>query len=592
MSDSSELNETVEEANPESPSEAGPPSPLSPSTPGGHAVALPGAVRRGPFLLLLAWAALAALLTWLAVGNLEAPGVYFDEALCAHFAKDFLTGGSGHPDLPGRTIDLFGRPFPLYILGYLGALKSWMLLPGFAAFGVSPAVMRLTMLAWTLVGLLLLLLAARRLLGLPAAVLAGLLLALDPSFYFISLCDWGPVVPSYLCRFAGLYFVLRWWDGRRGRDLFLAGLALGLGFFNKIDFAVILAGCGLALAIAGGPWLWRELRRRPAVGSHLSWGVAGFLLGAAPMLWSLPNVVRGLLVGWAAAKPGEAAEKLHTLAATLDGSYFYRLIDQGGAFARMYDTAAPFRSPFGFLAALALAYLAAAAWRSQRQGTPDRVAAFLVLSTALVLLGTWLLPGAVRIHHWTLVYPLPHLALGAAAARLWQRPGGRETAGQAAPRGLRALAAVALAAALGGHLLALHATRRLIAETGGRGLWSNALDRFAAEVRTRRDLTLVSYDWGFYENLALLTDGPKLVDPTWSVLAGEKFAVPTGANVIHLVHPPEYQVFPFNAELLRLARAAGPARVSIRAYPDRQGRPAFYAIHFLDPPPRHSDGLQ
>lgn len=567
---------------------AGPPAPPEPRTTAARATqgpaadpraaALLGPLRRGPLPLILAWIALAALLTWLALGNLEAPGVYFDEALCAHFAKDFLTGGAGHPDLPGRTIPLFGRPFPLYILGYLGALKSWMLLPGFAAFGVSPAVMRLTMLAWTLAGLLLLLLAARRLLGLPAALLAGFLLALDPSFYFISLCDWGPVVPGYLCRFAGLYLALRWWDGRRGRDLFLAGLAAGLGFFNKIDFAVLLAGCAVALAVAGGPWLRRELRRRPAI--HFAWGAAGFLLGAAPMLWSLPNVVRGLLAGGVAEKPGEAAEKLHTLVATLDGSYFYRLIDQGGAFARMYDTAAPFRSPFGLLAALALAYLAAAAWRSWRRGSPDRLAAFLALGTALVLLGTWLLPGAVRIHHWTLVYPLPHLALAAAAARLWRQPAGSQPGPRAAPRGLRALAAVALAAALGGHLLALHATRRLIAETGGRGLWSNALDRFAAEVRTRRDLTLVSYDWGFYENLALLTDGPKLVDPTWSVLAGEKFAVPTGADVIHLVHPPEYQVFPFNAELLRLARAAGPRRAAIRAYPDRQGRPAFYAIRF------------
>jgi len=441
--------------------------------------------------------------------------------------------------------------------------------------------MRLTMLAWTLAGLLLFLLWARRLLGLPAAVLGGCLLALDPAFYFLSICDWGPVVPGYVCRFAGFYCALRWWQGGRARDLFLAGLALGLGVFHKVDFLAVLAGCGVAVAAAAGAALRERLRQRPA---DVAWGLAGLLFGAGLMAKNVPRILRGVLAEGSTA--GEAGEKMGTLRALFDGSYFYRLLEHGGSFERMFDSRAPVAGPFGLVFALALALLAVVVLRSWRRGARERALAFLLLATPLVLAATWLLPGAVRLHHWTLVYPLPHLVVAAAAVWLWRRgasfpDGGPQGTTPGPPRGLRPLAVLAVAAVLGGHLLAIARTERLIAATGGRGLWSNALDDFAAEVRTRRDLTIVSYDWGFYEPLAFLTDGPRLLEPTWSILAGNRYAVPTGPAVIHLVHPPEYQVLPTNAELLARARATDPKRLAIRAYLDRQGRPAFYAIRFL-----------
>jgi Dolichyl-phosphate-mannose-protein mannosyltransferase len=530
--------------------------------------------RRGPRVLLLAWLALSAVLALLALRNLSVPGLYYDEAVFGHLSRDFLAGRARGPRIPAsEVVTLLGRPFPLFVQGYLGALKCWMLLPGIAVLGPSVAALRLTMLAWTLAGLLLFLLWARRLLGLPAAVLGGLLLGLDPSFYFISVCEWGSVVPSFLCRFAAFGLALRWWEGRRARHLFLAGLAGGLGIFNKIDFAVILAGCGAALAISLGRKLWEALREHP---EHAAWGLAGLLSGAGPMVLRLPEIAGATLGGGQSGEPGEALEKARTLQTMLDGSYFYRLMEHGGDFRGMFSTPSPVWSPFGLVFALAFLLLAVFALRSWRHGTPDRTVAFLLLATALILAGTALLPGAVRLHHWTLVYPFPHLMIAAAVMRLWRM----SDALPGAPRGLRPLAALAVLAALGGHLLAIGRTERLLAQTGGRGLWSDALDRFAAEVRNRRDLTIVSYDWGFHEPLAFLTDGPRLEEPTWSILAGRRFAVPSGANVLHLVHPPEYQVFPSNADLLRLAVRTDPAKVSVKAYTDRQGRPAFYALRF------------
>jgi hypothetical protein len=524
--------------------------------------------RRDLPLLLLAWLGLAAVLTFFALRNLEAPGLNYDEAVYGHLAKDFLLGHAAGQRMPGsRVVSLLGHPFPLFVQDYLGALKCWMLLPGFALFGPSMAVMRFTMLAWALAGLLFFMLGTRRLLGLPAAIAGGFLLGLDPAFYFISVCEWGSVVPSFVCRLAAFFFALRWWQERRARDLFLACLVCGLGFFNKIDFLLILGGCGAALAAVCGPKLWRELRSRPA---HLAWGAAGLLPGVGLMSMSFLHIAGAMLRASPSGGGSQALEKASTLRAMLDGSYFYRLMEHGGDFSRMYSTPAPFRTPLGLVFALAFVLLAAVAARGWRRRAPERVAAFLLLSTVLVLLATWLLPGAVRIHHWTLVYPLPHLVILTAVAWLGRRGW----------RGSRILAVLAVAAVLCSNLLAIGKTERLIADTGGRGLWSSSLNAFAAAVRTRSDLTLVSYDWGFYEQLAFLTDGPTLAEPVWSMLGGDRSGVPAGPEVIYLVHPPESQVFPFGSELLERA-ARMPQQAAVRKYTDRQGRPAFYAVRFF-----------
>ena len=79
----------------------------------------------------------------LAKENLSVPGLYYDEAVFAGMAKDFLTGQIHGHHMPGHeTIEIFRRPFPVFIQIYLGALKSWMLIPAFRFFGYSVLVLR------------------------------------------------------------------------------------------------------------------------------------------------------------------------------------------------------------------------------------------------------------------------------------------------------------------------------------------------------------------------------------------------------------------------------------------------------------------
>src|SRR5438105_3865474 len=166
--------------------------------------------RGGEFIVLIAaWMALATMMALLARQNLSVPGLYYDEAVFAGLAKDFVTGHVHGQHMPDhQVISLAGRPFPLFVQTYLGALKSWMLIPAFRVFGSSTAALRGSNLFWQLIALLFLMLGGRRWLGLGPAVIAGALLACDPIFLFIAALDWGVAVPSFLCRCACFHFAV------------------------------------------------------------------------------------------------------------------------------------------------------------------------------------------------------------------------------------------------------------------------------------------------------------------------------------------------------------------------------------------------
>src|SRR5437773_9170830 len=107
--------------------------------------------RRELGVLIGIWVVLALVMLFLAKENLSVPGLYYDEAIFTGLAKDFLTGHIHGPHMPGcDVIQIFGHPFPIFVQSYLGALKSWMLMPSFRLFGYSVAVLRSSNLFWGL----------------------------------------------------------------------------------------------------------------------------------------------------------------------------------------------------------------------------------------------------------------------------------------------------------------------------------------------------------------------------------------------------------------------------------------------------------
>ncbi|MGA2180426.1 MAG: glycosyltransferase family 39 protein [Verrucomicrobiota bacterium] len=544
-----------------------PANPFNPPTPSKPAV-------RELLALFAVWLVVALVVSSFATRELSVPGLYYDEAVFAGQAKDFLNGRSHGDHMPGiMDVNWLGRPFPVFVQSYLGALKSWLLIPVFAVFGPSVPVLRLTTLGWGLIGLFLFMLWIRRLLGLPAALIAGPLLGLDPSYFFMTVHDWGSVALSFLCRFAGFGLLLLWWRRRKWHQLFLATFFFGLGFFNKVDFIVILLGCGLALLFTHRKEVVSAIKAAPG---RFALGGSGFLLVAVPMM----ALAGGLILQQARDTRGDTglAEKARIALAMYDGSYFWRLMDVGGRFEKIFEVSSAVWGPFGLVFLLASVFLVVEVTRHFRTDSRCRLLAWLLLSALFETVGFLLLPGANRIHHAMLVYPFPQLIITAALVRLW--PGKPATTTDGSIR--RILVVGTGLMLIAGHLFAIQRTGRLIQETGGRGWWSKALDEFCNDVKGRTDLTVVSLDWGFNEQLLFLTDGPRLSEPFWDLAPNEKLEFTLSPDTIYLIHPPEYALFPFATQILNYLQPTDDSRkIWTHAYLDRENQVAFYAIRFV-----------
>jgi len=521
--------------------------------------------------LILGWLLVAILVVALSKQNLSTPGLYYDEAVSGGLAKVFITGNP-HPHMSNiKLYNLAGRPFPLFVQSYYGALKSWLLIPPVAVWGATLAVLRLTSLACALVALLFFVLGVRLWLGLPAALVAGALLVTDPTFYFLGLLDWGPAIPPLLCRCAAFYFALIWWRTRKAGYLLVAGFFLGLGLFHKADFAAFLAGAGVAAACFYGMQLLSVFRARPSL---IAIGGLGFVLGSWPMLWRLPQI----LVSTVPRQVGssEVQEKFQTWTALYDGSYIERLMSSGGLFGEMYKHSSNAHSLLWFVLPIAMVSLLVICIFAQRS-KERRVAGCLLLGFVLTTAGVFLIPGAVRIHHAVLAYPFPQLIIATACTFLWQRRSSRLV-----QRGTQVAILITLLILLASQIQAIRTTEQLLSKTGGRGWWSNAFDDFCRENADRADLTIVSLDWGFNEQLAFLTNGPKLLELVW-MFSTRKEALPDlprDPQYVYLAHSPEYSLLRY--DLLYLDAARSDDHAEVQAYSDKQGQIVFYAIRFRE----------
>jgi hypothetical protein len=260
-----------------------------------------------------------------------------------------------------------------------------------------------------------------------------------------------------------------------------------------------------------------------------------------------------------------------------DGSYFWRLMDAGGRFKHMFENSSAVWSPFGLALLVAAVFLVVEVKRHFRTDSQCRLLAFLLLSALFITMGFLLLPGANRIHHALLVYPFPHLIITVALVRLWQRK--PATAGEDLIQ--RVLVVGTGLMLIAGHLFAIQRTNLLIQETGGRGWWSNALGEFCDTVKGRTNLTIVSLDWGFSEQLLFLTDGPHLSEPLWHRPPSGKFEFPLSPDTIYLIHPQEYMMLHYGAQILNHLQAADSQQMQISTFRDREGQVAFYAIRFV-----------
>jgi hypothetical protein len=437
---------------------------------------------------------------------------------------------------------------------------------------VSAEALRLTTLVWSCVGLLLCALWVQRSYGPKAALLTAALLAADPSFVFVGRHDWGSVALALVCRGGGLWLLVWGWQEKSLVKLAAGGLLLGLGLFNKIDFAGFLAGVTLAFVATAPRSFWQELRVQPTRGLAAA---AGLVLGSAPVWITLPSVLAATdaILGSQSLRPDDLGEKLGAWSALLDGSYFHRLLLAGGSFERLgqMDAAA---SPFGWIFAAAALFLAGCLVRDMRAGEAKPSEAFALLASLLVGLALLTIPRAARIHHVMNVQPLPQLVVALAALRLWRA--------RALPWRVAAGAGVVIA--LVGSLVVDAAILRELRETGGRGRWSGALEELARELPPATPL--VSLDWGFHLPLRFLHPELALQEPVWRMQAAPQrgaFTLAGSAEHVYLVWEPDYEVFSTGSALLEAVAALPPGNASVLSHAGGDGEPAFRSIRFARP---------
>ena len=508
--------------------------------------------------------------------QLDAPGLYYDEVIQATPASEFLREGGEPLSIPGaQNTWLFGGWFPVLTQPYMGALKSQLLIPSFAVFGTSRETLRLVTLAWSCIGLGLLALWTRRMYGPAAAALVALLVALDPSFLFVSRHDWGSVSLAMVCRGGGLLWLAAGWERRSVGRLAVGGLLMGLGLYNKIDFVGFLAGAGIALVLTVPRVFWGELRRRTA---SLSAVTAGFAIGAAPMLLAVTGILSATqaMLRSQQTRSDAISEKIATWTHMLDGSYFHRLMLSGGRFDGLTDVHGAASGPFLWLFAVSVVGLGLWLWRDARDGRPWRAQAFAWLSTFGIAAILLLIPRAARIHHTMNVYPFPHLVVALFLVRLWTARPGSAWIG-------RGLATAATAAIVLGNVWIDTRILETLAESGGRGRWSGALEEWVQTVPN--DATVVSLDWGFHAPLLFLRPDLSLEEPVWKIHVNRDrpFKIEGTPDHVYLVQEQGYEVFPIGAALLDAATRLPMGDVRIVKHVDRRGGTSFVSIQFARP---------
>lgn len=539
--------------------------------------------RKEVLALALTFALLAGGVFAFVGRDIDVPGLYYDEVIQAEPAVQFLAEDGKPSEIPGaRTVRLFGGWFPVAIQPYMGALKSQALIPVFAAFGADTASLRLATTTAAVLGLLFALLWARDLLGIRVAIVAGVMLACDPSFLWIGRHDWGSFSLALLCRCGGLAFVTRGWQRRSVVRLFLGGLCFGLGVYNKVDFGVVLAAAALALLAVRPSVVVESLRSRAL--SSLA-GAVGLLLGALPVIASAGAVLAATrsVVRRQSEVAGDWLEKLQTLGAMLDGSYFHRLMLSGGSFEGMFRVEGAAFGVFGLAFAAALVALGVLLQRDRRRGELDRAQAFVWLATLAIAVGLFLTPRTIRIHHALNLYPFPQLVVATALVRLFDwKPG------DPARRSLaRAAAALLLAAIVAGNLYVDGKIRETVCTSGGKGRWSDSLGAFAEELAARPDAVAVGLDWGFSGPMKWTTRELEVVEPIWLMrrphISKQKWQIDGGPENVYLVFEDELAVFEFGSEFLALVNALPPGDASIRRHADREGDVAFLSVRFPRP---------
>jgi hypothetical protein len=442
-----------------------------------------------------------ALFTGLATYQLALPGLHYDEAFEAVPAMQLILREPVATFRSNGTL-VGGRLFPLMTQDYIGAINTYSAIPFFLVLGMNTVSLRVMA---TVIGLLTLWLTfrlAHELYGPVAAVLAGLLLAVNPTFIFWS--RQGVFVTSAVAAI-GLGVVLtwlRWWRTGARRYAIAGAFLVGLGLYIKLLFLWLIVGLGLVAFLVNIDQ-WQRVRRRIGRGP-IGWIGLAFLLGSSPLIvynlqtgGTFDTIGTNLITSYYGTNNlaflPNLLERFRQFAAVLAGSHFWYL---GQAYANWLNLGL-------FLVALGITLLFGFG-AGQRE---DRLALFPFAVVGSVILASCATVSALWVTHFAILSPWPALGVAAAVGLLVRRIGLQLNGRRA--NWILVLMLAAISASWLADVVTDVRYHRALAISGGLGAHSDAVEDLAGWLTAdeRRGAPVVAMDWGIAASVAFLTLG-------------------------------------------------------------------------------------
>ena len=206
--------------------------------------------------------------------NIDLPGMYYDDA---YFARMTMMMFQNEPETEYAfdTVTIFGWVFPTYIW-YAGTITTYLYVPIFAFLEPSNFSMRILGIIINVATLLSTFYFVKEFFDKKTAAVSVVFLATMPAFLFYGKFAGWVSTELFLFFILSMYFLIKWKKEEKTKFLFLAGLAIGLGFSTKLIFLWVIGPLLIFFIIFK---IWKKISLK-----QFLIGVSGFAIGASLLI--------------------------------------------------------------------------------------------------------------------------------------------------------------------------------------------------------------------------------------------------------------------------------------------------------------------
>ena len=195
------------------------------------------------------------------------------------------------------------------------------------------------------------------------------------------------------------------------------------------------------------------------------------------------------------------------------------------------------------------------------------------------------------VHHWVLLWPLPHAIIALAFGAVWQRYS----------RTIKGLVAIGVAIVVTSNVLVINEFYTLALRNGGTPRWSDAIYDVSGYLRSHPAKSIVLLDWGLLGPLRVLNQGALPLElhsgilqdtavpmPQWEEFANGLIRDPGTVFLTNL----EPAIPGADARLSDFAARLGLTRTSVNIFKDGHGVPMIELFRYTPPSERETNILR